>query len=196
MRLGVDIVEPTKLELFTIFSLDELPWLSVRHNPLSKMQKIHNQFDDEHILFLGIGAVELKYITPESYIELLRKSAKLFAKEKVIYQPHRISSVELVQRIAAETNFTIMQTNKPIEEWLRCNEYPPATVVSFFSMALSTCALCFPALKVVSLAPKIDLWQGAMDSHVWNMTKCNNLQIIEIIMNYLRQDPRVEVIDL
>ncbi|OBP15394.1 hypothetical protein A5320_08510 [Rheinheimera sp. SA_1] len=187
----VSVQQPAKLELFTLFSLPELPWLSVRQNQMSAMTKVHQNIAHDHVLILGSGFVELNYITVNNYIELLQKTQALFPGKTIIYQPHRISSVELINTIKQNTSFEVMRLEQPVEQWLFNHPTPPARVVSYISMALSTCALCFPALQVICVDPGMDAWTGALQSHVWNVTQCNNYQSIQIIMDYLKNDSSI-----
>lgn len=195
-KLGVCVNEPSRLELFTIFNLPEKPWLSICKNKMTALVHLHQEVNHSQVLISGIGAVELQYLTDDQYISLLNLAQELFPGKQIIYQPHRISSSSLIDKISRQTRLEVVRLNQPVEDWLLHHPCPPATVVSFFSMVLSTISLCFPALQVVSLDPGEDAWSGAGSSHVWNMTECNNLDIINTIMTYLKTDPSVKVISI
>lgn len=196
LKYGISVDEPTGLELFTIFQLQALPWLTVKVNPMSALCRTHDSVDHDVVLFLGIGAVELGYATSVQYIEYLQQVAHLYPGKRIIYQPHRISSPALIEEIRQHTDFELIRLNEPVEDWLFCHPIPPAQVVSFFSMALSTISVCFPSIQVVSIDAGPNAWMGAKESHVWNLTCCNNLDIIHTIMDYLRVDPAVSVLSL
>lgn len=196
LKYGVAVDEPAGLELFTIFQLNALPWLTVRANPMSALCRTHGSVDQDLVLFLGIGAVELGYATSAQYIEYLQQVAHMYQGKRIIYQPHRISSPELIEQIGLHTEFELMRLHEPVEDWLYRHPSPPAQVVSFFSMALSTISVCFPSIRVTSIDAGPQAWMGAKQSHVWNLTCCNNLDIIHTIMDYLKVDPAVSVLPL
>lgn len=184
---------PAQLELFTVFDLAALPWLSIRNNPLQAMTQRFPVVDDHTVLLLGGGETELNYLSEDHYIELLRKVVELFPGKRIQYVPHRITNPDFVDRIGIELPVAIVQPNLPVEDWLRQQSTAPATVVGFYSMALTTIASCFDGIRVISVDPGLSTWSGAASSHVWNLTRCNNLQVIEAIMDYLRVCKSIEI---
>lgn len=195
-RFGVDVRPPEHLEVFTIYELESLPWLSVKANRLSYLRHHHETVDDDRVVILGSGAAELNYISPADYAALLNQTAALYPDKHIIYQPHRITSKHILDVIRQHADFEIMRLSEPVEKWLANHPCPPSTIVSYFTTALTTCALCFPNLKVVSVETDLSRWSGAESSHVWNLTRCNNLQGLESMMAYMKIDPRVEVVSV
>jgi hypothetical protein len=189
----VDTKPPTQLELFTVFDLPALPWLSIRNNPLSAMKQQFPEVDADTVLLLGGGETQLNYLSEDHYIALLQKVVALFPGKRIQYVPHRITNPVFVDRIGLELPVTIMQQHLPIEDWLRQQDAPPATVVGFYSMALTTIASCFEGIRVISVDPGLSTWSHAASSHVWNLTRCNNLQVIEAIMDYIRLCKSIEI---
>ncbi|MDF3125828.1 hypothetical protein [Rheinheimera sp. 1928-s] len=184
---------PAHLELFTVFDLPALPWLSICKNPLQAMKQHFPIVDEQAVLLLGGGETQLSYLSEDHYIALLRKVVALFPGKCIHYVPHRITNPDFVARIRLELPVAIMQQHLPIEDWLRQQATPPATVVGFYSMALTTIAHCFSGLRVISVDPGLSTWINAASSHVWNLTRCNNLQVIEAIMDYLRLCEGIEI---
>jgi hypothetical protein len=184
---------PAQLELFTLFDLPALPWLSIRKNPLQAMKQHFPIVDDHTLLLLGGGETELNYLSEDHYIAVLRKVVALFPGKRIQYVPHRITNPAFVDRIGLELPLAIMQQHLPIEDWIRRQATPPATVVGFYSMALTTIASCFDGIRVISIDPGLSTWSNAASSHVWNLTRCNNLQVIEAIMDYLKMSKGIEI---
>ncbi len=184
---------PTQLELFTVFDLQALPCLSIRNNPLQAMKQHFPSVDDHTVLLLGGGETELNYLSEDYYIALLQKVVALFPDKRIQYVPHRITNPAFIDRIGHELPLTIVKQHLPIEDWLRQQATPPATVVGFYSMALTTIASCFDGIKVISVDPGLSTWSSAASSHVWNLTRCNNLQVIEAIMDHLKISKGIEI---
>ncbi|MEW9797563.1 hypothetical protein [Alteromonas sp. CYL-A6] len=193
-EFGVSTEQPRHLTLFTIFKLEPLPWLDIVPNPMSLMRVDHHHVNDEQVMIMGTGAVALDYISLEEYIRLLNGIAARFPGKQFIYQPHRITAQALLDVIERETGFTVKRLDCPVEVWLAGHDCPPATLVSFFSAALSTCSLCFPAIHVVSATPDISAWEAARHAHVFHMPGTDNLQIISLLLDYLKTDPRIETL--
>ena len=193
---GVSTRQPDHLTLFTIFKLEPLPWLDIVANPMALMRCEHADINSEQVLIMGTGAVALNYISLAHYIELLRKIASHYEGRKCIYQPHRITSKAVLNDIQKATGFEVIRLDCPVENWLHEHSCPPGTLVSFFSAALSTCSLCFPKIDVVSATPDISAWESARQAHVFHMPGTDNLQIIEILLQYLRGDKAIETLRL
>lgn len=192
-KYQVSIDPPAQLELFTVFDLPALPWLSIRKNLLQTIKQRFSRVDEHAVLLLGGGETELNYLSEDHYIALLQQVVALFPDKRIQYVPHRITNQAFVQRIGLELPVAIVQQHLPIEDWLRVQTLPPATVVGFYSMALTTIAHCFDGIRVISVDPGLNTWSSAASSHVWNLTRCNNLQMIETIMDYLRSCKTIEI---
>lgn len=184
---------PAQLELFTIFDLQPFPWLSIRNNALLAMKQQFADVDADTLLLLGGGETQLNYLSEDHYIALLRRVVGLFPGKVVQYVPHRITDPVFVNRIRLELSVGIVQQQLPIEDWLRQQTKPPATIVGFYSMALTTIASCFDGIRVISVDPGLSTWNNAASSHVWNLTRCNNLQVIEAIMDHLKISKGIEI---
>lgn len=183
---GIDVKQPSHLELFSIFSLPALPWLSIQHNPLRALHRVHQHTNPAQMIFLGGGETELNFIQEDAYIKLIQQVASLYPERDISYLPHRTASPELLARIKADVRMTVIELKQPIENWLLQHPCPPMHIGGFYSMALSTCAMCFGALHVTCFDPGMSAWQGAKNSHVWNLTQCNNYQVIECVMDYMK----------
>lgn len=192
----ISITPPMSLELFTVFDLPELPWLSIRRNHLLAMKHQFLDVNNNEVILLGGGETELNYLSEIQYIQLLKQVSAMFLGRKISYVPHRITKSEFVEQIRQQVPLQILQPNQPIEDWFRQQIVPPATVVGFYSMALTTIALSFNSIRVISIDPGIEVWRDAELSHVWNLTKCNNLQVIESIMDYMRNWDAIEILTL
>jgi len=195
-KFGISVNQPDRLELFTIFSLPALPWLSLRKNSMNALSRFHTINDKNQVLILGAGVVEIKYLTADEYIFLLNRVKSHYPDKHIIYQPHRISPPELIEQIKIRTQFEIMRLDQPVEKWLHQNNNPPATVVSLISTALSTCSLCFPALDVVMLDPPKKVWSKVENTHVFNISKCNNSEMLHCAIDFLRLDNKIKILKL
>lgn len=195
-EFGVSTAQPRHLTLFTIFKLAPLPWLDIVPNPMVQMRVEHQHVNDDQVLIMGTGAVALDYISLSEYIRLLKGIAQHYAPKQCIYQPHRITGREILDAIERETGFSVMRLDCPVEVWLAQQHCPPATLVSFFSAALSTCSVCFPAIQVVSATPELSAWEAAKKAHVFHMPGTDNLQIISLLLDYLKTDPNIETLPL
>jgi hypothetical protein len=192
----IDVKQPPRLELFSIFSLPALPWLSIQHNPLQALNRFHQQTNPAQMIFLGGGETELKFILEDAYIKLIQQVAALYPERDISYLPHRTASPELLARIRAEVRMTVVELKQPIENWILQHPRPPMHIGGFYSMALSTCAMCFGALHVTCFDPGMPTWQGAKSSHVWNLTHCNNYQVIECVMDYMKTMENIRLVFL
>ncbi|MFN6970302.1 MAG: polysialyltransferase family glycosyltransferase [Rheinheimera sp.] len=195
-EFGILVKQPESLELFTIFPLRPLPWLNIRKNKMTAVSRVHLSTNQEQVLILGAGVVEIKYLTADEYIYLLSKVKSLYPDKHIIYQPHRISSPELIEKINQSTGFEIMRLDQPAEQWLYQHPNPPATVVSLISTALSTCSLCFPALDIVMLDPPERIWSKVEHTHVFNITQCNNSQMLHCAIDFLRADQAIQCLKI
>ena len=184
-ELGISTIAPERLELFTVFELPELPWLSVRKNVLSAMQYHHQSVNRQQMLLLGGGEVELGFINVSEYLLLLNNVRWLYPELEIIFLPHRTATTELLEYVREIPGVSVLQTGVPVETWLSQTSVPPFLVCGFYSMALTTISLCFNALEVVVLRPPLHVWHAAEKTHVWNLTRCNNLQMIETVVDYL-----------
>ena len=185
----------SKLELFTIFDLSPMPWLTVRRNLLTTMHKNHQHLDTELVYLLGVGAVTVNYITEQSYLQLLAQTKDLFPEKRLCYIPHRIESDGLLTAIS-KLGFSVQRLDMPVENWLFQSDVAPYAVLSYHSTALFTCAAMFPAIRVISIQPSIEVWHDAASSHIWNFTACNNQEGLATVYKYLKKDKNVECIDL
>jgi hypothetical protein len=177
---------PAELELFSIFDLAPLPWLTVRRNPLSALHKQHSQIDANQVIFLGGGETELRFIQQQKYIELLKAVCAQYPNQRLEYVPHRTASAELLAQIRTELPMQVLELKQPLEQWLLQQKTAPGQISGFYSAALATTALCFPAIQVSYVDVGLDTWQAAAASHVWNLTSCNNLQMIECVLDNMR----------
>jgi len=194
-KLGIKTKALSCLSLFTIFNLASLPWLSVVKNPLLHLQKTHKKLNQDQAYILGVGAVTVKYITDEKYVALIAKTAQKFIGKAIVYVPHRIESELLLSKIKA-LGITVKRFDKPIENELSRSEEVPATIISYHTTALFTCARMFPNIDVVCVQPLMETWKDAADSHVWNFTACNNLQGLETVYKYIEREPSIRTIKL
>lgn len=185
--LGISTMPPERLELFTVFDLAELPWLSVRKNLLSAMQYHHQSVNRQQMLLLGGGEVELGFINVSEYLQLLNEVRWLYPELEILFLPHRTATTQLLDHVREIPGFSVVQTGVPIETWLSQTSSPPFLVCGFYSMALTTISLCFKAIEVVVLRPPLQVWHAAEKTHVWNLTRCNNLQMIEAVVDYLSE---------
>lgn len=182
-RWQVSTTAPAELELFSIFDLAPLPWLTVRRNPLSAMIKHHTQIDPNQVIFLGGGETELRFIEQQQYIELLKTVCAQYPNQRLDYVPHRTASAELLAKIRTELPMRVLELKQPLEQWLFQQQTAPGQISGFYSAALATTALCFPKIRVSYVDVGLDTWQAAEASHVWNLTCCNNLQMIECVLD-------------
>lgn len=187
---------PESLTLFTIFALEPLPWVNIVHNPLSSLVTRHPQCSDQQVLLLGIGGVALNFISESRYIALLQQVGHKFKGKQITYIPHRITTRKTLDSIQQQTGFNVIRLDVPVELWLSREKKPPASLVSFFSASLSTCALSFPSLTCYSVDAGLAIWEKAKDAHVFNMPNTNNLEIIRIIVDYLRGDDRIKTLKI
>lgn len=194
-KLGIETKELPSLSLFTMFNLASLPWLSVVKNPLLHLQRPHKKLNQNQAFILGVGAVTVGYITLEKYVALIARTAEEFPGKSIIYVPHRIESDLLLSKIEA-LGIAVKRFNKPIENELAEREEVPATIVSYHTTALFTCARMFPHIDVVCVQPLMTTWEDAADSHVWNFTACNNLQGLETVYKYIDKEPSIRTIKL
>ena len=194
-KLGIKIKELSTLSLFTMFNLASLPWLSVVKNPLLHLKRTDKKLKQEQAFILGVGAVTVGYITLEKYVDLIAKTALEFIGKAIVYVPHRIESELLLSKIKA-LGITVKRFDKPIENELSKREEVPATIISYHTTALFTCARMFPNIDVVCVQPLMSTWKDAADSHVWNFTACNNLQGLETVYKYIDKEPRIRTIKL
>ena len=192
-KLKIETKELPSLSLFTMFNLPSLPWLTVVNNPLLHLQKMHKELNQNQVFILGVGAVTVGYIALEKYVTLIAKTAQVFAGKSITYVPHRIESDLLLSKIQA-LGIAVQRFNKPIENELAEREEVPATIVSYHTTALFTCARMFPHIDVVCVQPLMSTWADAADSHVWNFTACNNLQGLEMVYKYIDKEPGIRTI--
>ncbi|MGY5796118.1 polysialyltransferase family glycosyltransferase [Rheinheimera faecalis] len=190
---NISIVEPTKIELFTYFDLKPLPWLSIKRNSLTSLQKDHKKIDDSLVYIIGVGAVTVKYTSQADYLDLLNRTRALMPDKTFCYIPHRIESQELIDDIE-KIGFLVNRLNMPIENWIYQLDVAPCTVLSYYSTALFTCATMFKSIRTISIQPDMSTWLGAKSSHVWNLKSCNNYQLVETIYKYLNADKSIESI--
>jgi hypothetical protein len=191
-QFGISVNQPDSLELFTIFPLQVLPWLNIRQNRMSALSRLHTTINKDQVLILGAGVVEIKYLSADEYIFLLNKVKSFYPDKHIIYQPHRISSPELIEQIKDRTHYEIMRLEQPAEQWLFQHSNPPATVISLISTALSTCSLCFPSLDIVMLDPPAQVWSKVENTHVFNISQCNNSEMLHCAIDFLRADKAIK----
>lgn len=105
---------------------------------------------NENIYFFGSKFSEMKNMSLENEISILRKVLKRYPKNKFFYLPHRDEKENKLKEIES-LGYTIKKLNEPAEIFFDKTEEMPKVIISYFSTTLYTCFSRFKNVKVISV---------------------------------------------
>lgn len=126
-----EVSEPDSIEVFNI------------------EQNETSTYDYECIYFIGQPLEKIKAVSPEFYLDHLKKFISENPDKKVFYIPHPRELKDKLNQIAKFCN--ILNPNKVFEEYFLKLKKKPSTIVSFYSSVLVNILAIDKNVKIISI---------------------------------------------
>ena len=140
---NINVQPPSKIRLFTIFSIKSNRYIKVKRNELSYLySKLGNIQSSQKIILIGQPFVELNTLSRDNYLLNIKKIVQL-NDLNVIYYPSRKEDRKNLELINQIDGIEVINPTLSIELYLIKNSFLPKKIIGFTSSALVTLKIMF-----------------------------------------------------
>ena len=140
---NIKVQPPSKIRLFTIFSIKSNRYIKVKRNELSYLySKLGNIQSSQKIILIGQPFVELNTLSRDNYFLNIKKIVQL-NNLNVIYYPSRKEDRKNLELINQIDGIEVINPTLSIELYLIKNSFLPKKIIGFTSSALVTLKIMF-----------------------------------------------------
>jgi hypothetical protein len=193
-KYGLWQLEHVTYDLFTAFDFDSCDEFNVVPNPMSGLCYNHARVENNEVLIIGQPFVKNGHMKSEVYMDCIRQIQQKYSGKKINYLPHPRETDIDNQMLQRATGLDVIDTNLPVEEYLKQLPNAPSIVSGFYSAALWYIAKFQADIRVEAFKLSPDFFCFPDNQMMWGSSELTKLEVTELVYDYYKL--RINVVDL
>jgi hypothetical protein len=183
-KYGLWNLKPVNYDLFTVFDYETCDYFKVINNPMKQLCFTHDDLDSDVVLFLGQPFVKINHMTASDYLICLKQICDRFKGKRMLYLPHPREDKTMVEELAKDSRFSVIQTKLTAENYLISSTLPPKTVCGFLSTSLWNIMKFQQGVEVLAFKIPAHRFNKKLSKYRSRSSHVTDLEFIQLIYDY------------